>query len=266
MIEIITNSSLDQISYIDSNGNPVTIIDQKLIETCKMMKRLLGVNDIFDESLINEYNEPVYEYIVEKTYTSPEYDYGPLNFKEGPKQKMKIAFNKLFYKKIKLSSTKEILINYIKNLNILNSNSEITILGGEYASILIPAFQFVKRITLIDIDKNVITVAKNRLFNQYKNVDCINSDIFDKERYDRIRDANLIINTCCEHMKPMKELYLDISNDRISRGKIPRIPKGHFAFQSNKEFKEQLPEGANVLIEDTVSDERGTRFMLIGKL
>lgn len=100
MIEIIANQNLDQISYIDSNGNPVAITDQNLIKTCQMIKRALGTSDIFDESLINKYNEPVYEYIVEKTYISPEYDYGPLNFKEGPKQKMKIAFNKLFYEKI----------------------------------------------------------------------------------------------------------------------------------------------------------------------
>jgi len=100
MIEIIANTELDQISYIDSNENPVPITDQNLIKTCQMMKRVLDTNDIFDESLINEYNEPVYEYIVEKTYIMPEYDYGPLNFKEQPKQKMKIAFNKLFYEKI----------------------------------------------------------------------------------------------------------------------------------------------------------------------
>jgi hypothetical protein len=55
---------------------------------------------VFDEKLINEYNEPVYEYIVEKTYIMPEYDYGPVYFKDKPKQKMKIAFNKLFYEKI----------------------------------------------------------------------------------------------------------------------------------------------------------------------
>jgi hypothetical protein len=55
----------------------------------------------------------------------------------------------------------------------------------------------------------------------------------------------------------------------------------YFAFQSNNmfdipthvncvndmnEFKKQLPEGANVLIEDKISDERGTRFMLVGQL
>jgi hypothetical protein len=98
MIEIIANEKLDQVSYIDSKGNPVPIADQNLIKTCQMMKRALGTSDIFDETLIDKEHEPVY--IVEKTYLMPEYDYGPLNFKEEPKQKLKIAFNKLFYEKI----------------------------------------------------------------------------------------------------------------------------------------------------------------------
>jgi hypothetical protein len=165
--------------------------------------------------------------------------------------------------------SKEVLINHINNLNILNDNSEITILGSWYGSILIPAFQFVKRITLIDIDKNVISIAKNRLFNHYKNVDFITSDVFDKNRYGRILNANLIINTSCEHMKQMKEL------------EILKTSKSYFAFQSNnmfdipthtncvhniEEFKEQMPSNAKILIEDHIKDDRGTRFLLIGKL
>ena len=54
----------------------------------------------------------------------------------------------------------------------------------------------------------------------------------------------------------------------------------HFAFQSNnmvgipdhincvsslEEFKAQLPKRAEVFIEDQIEDERGTRFMLLGK-
>jgi hypothetical protein len=58
-------------------------------------------------------------------------------------------------------------------------------------------------------------------------------------------------------------------------------PTAHFAFTSNdmfdieghincvntiEDFKLQLPPGAEVLKEDNLVDERGTRFMLIGKL
>ena len=165
--------------------------------------------------------------------------------------------------------SKEILINHINGLNILDEKSEIIILGSWYGSILIPAFKQVKRITAIDLDENVISIAKNRLFNHYKNVDFITSDVFDKNRYGRIQNANLIINTSCEHMKSMNEL------------KALENSKSYFAFQSNNmfdipthnncvnnidEFKKQMPNNAKIMIEDHIKDDRGTRFLLIGKL
>ena len=165
--------------------------------------------------------------------------------------------------------TKERLIGHIKDLNVVNEQSEITILGGWYGSILIPAFKEAKRISLIDIDKNATSIGKQRLFKHYNNVDFITSDVFDKNRYGRIRYANLVINTSCEHMKPMKELEaLQQSN-------------AYFAFTSNNmlsieghincvydldDFEKQMPENAKVLVRDSITDERGTRFMLIGKL
>jgi len=162
--------------------------------------------------------------------------------------------------------SKERLINHIRDLLIVGTNSEIVILGGWYGSILIPAFKEVKRITLIDSDKEVISIAKNRLFNHYNNVDFITSDVFHKDRKGRIQNANLIINTSCEHMRSMKELELDT--------------EAYFAYQSNNmlsieghincvydlnDFKRQLPNNAKVLIEDEIKDDRGTRFLLIGK-
>ena len=164
--------------------------------------------------------------------------------------------------------TKERLIGHIRDLNIVDDKSEITILGGWYGSILIPAFKEAKRISLIDLDKQVVSIAKQRIFNHYKNIDFITSDVFDKNRYGRIRYANLIINTSCEHMKPMKELEaLQESN-------------AYFAFTSNNmlsieghincvydlnDFEKQMPDNAKVLVRDSITDERGTRFMLIGK-
>ena len=67
--------------------------------------------------------------------------------------------------------SKENLINHINDLDILDDKSEIVILGGWYGSILIPSFKNVKEITLIDIDDNVVKIAKNRLFNHYTNED-----------------------------------------------------------------------------------------------
>ena len=169
------------------------------------------------------------------------------------------------------------LINHIRSLNILNKNSEIVIFGGWYGSILIPAFyNEVKKITLVDKDNKVISRAKHNLFKD-TDVEFICDDIFENFR-NQYETANLIINTSCEHMKPMKEWgpapqYKNPWWDRVS--------PTYFAFQSNamfdisthincvkniEEFKKQLPDRAEVLIEDEIPDERGTRFTLVGKL
>jgi len=173
--------------------------------------------------------------------------------------------------------SKEVLIKHVENLQLVDQNSEIVIFGGWYGTILIPAFKYVDKITLIDKDKDVIGIAKNRLFDHYKNVEFITGDVFDKFR-DQYKTTNLFINTSCEHMKPMREWgpapqYKNPWWDRVS--------PAYFAFQSNamfdipthincvnniEEFKKQLPDRAEVLIEDEIPDERGTRFTLIGKI
>ena len=163
--------------------------------------------------------------------------------------------------------SKERMVKLIRDQLIVSTNSEIVIFGCWYGSILIPAFKEVKRITAIDINPTTISIAKNRLFNHYKNVDFICDDVFNwAPDSSRIKKTNLIINASCENMKSMKELHLDTN--------------AYFAFQSNDmydnhdsvncvknidEFKKQLPDNAKVLIEDKIEDDRGTRFTLIGK-
>jgi hypothetical protein len=66
--------------------------DNKFLDS---MKQLIG-DDIFDKSLVNETTEDIYDYIVEKTYQTPEY-IEDVSFKD--KRKLKIAFNK-FYENI----------------------------------------------------------------------------------------------------------------------------------------------------------------------
>ena len=167
--------------------------------------------------------------------------------------------------------SKDFLIKNIKKIDILNSESEIVIFGCWYGSIIIPAFyNDVKRITAIDMDQKVISIAKHRIFTDYKKIDFIAKDLFPwAENSSRIKKTDLIINTSCEHMKPMKSL------------KILNNLNCYFAFQSNnmfdieghincvetmEEFKYQLPDNADIIIEDEVSDSRGTRFTVIGKL
>ncbi|OUW58148.1 MAG: hypothetical protein CBD57_03200 [Candidatus Pelagibacter sp. TMED197] len=168
------------------------------------------------------------------------------------------------------------LINHINNLNILTKNSQIVIFGSWYGSILIPAFyDKVKKITCIDQDSKVINRAKYELFKDL-DVDFITGDVF--EFRNAYKNTNLFINTSCEHMKPMREWgpapeYKNPWWDRVS--------PAYFAFQSNamfdipthincvkniEEFKKQLPDKAEVLVEDEIPDDRGTRFTLIGKI
>ena len=168
------------------------------------------------------------------------------------------------------------LVEHIDKLNILTKNSEIIIFGSWYGSILIPAFyNKVKKITCIDQDAKVISRAKYNLFKDF-NVDFITGDVF--EFRDSYKNADLFINTSCEHMKSMKEwgpapTYKNPWWDRVS--------PAYFAFQSNnmydieghincvssiEEFKYQMPDKAEILVEDKIVDDRGTRFMLIGKI
>ena len=172
--------------------------------------------------------------------------------------------------------SKDVLIKHVENLQLVDQNSQIVIFGGWYGTILIPAFKYVDKITLIDKDKDVIGVAKNRLFDHYNNVEFITGDVFDKFR-DQYKTTNLFINTSCEHMKPMKQWG---PAPEYKNPWSERIKGAYFAYQSNnmydieghincvssiEEFKYQLPDNAKVMIEDRIIDDRGTRFLLVGK-
>jgi SAM-dependent methyltransferase len=159
------------------------------------------------------------------------------------------------------------LINHIRDLNILNKDSEIVIFGCWYGSILIPSFyDEVKRITAIDLDPKVISKAKYKIFKDY-NVDFISKDVFDwAPDSSRIKKTDLIINTSCEHMPSMKELNLETKAYFAYTSNNMYDIEGHInCVSSIEEFKYQLPDNAKVMIEDKIIDERGTRFLLIGK-
>jgi hypothetical protein len=163
------------------------------------------------------------------------------------------------------------LLEHIENLNILNEDSEVIIFGSWYGSIFIPVLApKVKRITCIDLNDQVLKIAKNKLFQDYKNVDYIAADVFAKDR-ERYWSTKLFINTSCEHMLPMKEwpFWINVSKD------------AHFAFMSNnmdyieghincvssvEEFKNQLPNNFKVLFEDEIVEERGTKYLVVGKI
>ena len=181
--------------------------------------------------------------------------------------------------------SKSSLLNAVDKLDILDANSTVVIWGGWYGSILIPHLaNKVKKIINIDLDDEATKISK-KFFSNFENVDYICDDIFKKYR-DVYLNTNLIINTSCEHMLPMKEwkwfgagAMSKDTNTEIFRN--PKLPDDcYFAFQSNnmfdieghincvnslEEFKDQLPERAKVLHEEKIVDTRGTRYMLVGK-
>ena len=185
-------------------------------------------------------------------------------------------------------ASKYALINAVDNLKFLDKESTVVIWGSWYGSILIPTLtNKVKKIVCIDLDNNPLQIAKNRLFNEYTNIEYVCDDVFKTYR-DAYLNTNLIINTSCEHMLPMKEWTWfqkgALSTDSQYKHKFgsPKLSDDcYFAFQSNdmfgieghvncvnslQEFKDQMPERAEILFEEEVEDTRGTRYMLIGKL
>ncbi len=178
-------------------------------------------------------------------------------------------------------SSKMNLVDHVNSLDFLTKESEIVIFGSWYGSILIPAFyDKVKKITCIDKNKTMLNMAKYTLFKDL-DVDWISDDVFATFR-DQFKTTDLFINTSCENMKPMRDwgpapTYKNPWWDRVANREKP----AYFAFQSHnifdihdsyncvktiEEFKTQLPDRAEVLIEDSMPFETGTRFTLIGKI
>ena len=101
--EITANSSFSKICSVDINGNILDITDKCPIGLCKNFKKILGELTI-DKSLVNKPCEDIYHNIVEKTYLTPRY-IKDVSFKEQPKEKLLIAFNKFFFELIENENT-----------------------------------------------------------------------------------------------------------------------------------------------------------------
>jgi hypothetical protein len=70
----------------------IILIEQDKNDFIKNIQSLIG-DDMFDKGLLTETTEPIYDYIIEKIYLTPEYA-KQVEFKS--KQKLKIAFNKFY--------------------------------------------------------------------------------------------------------------------------------------------------------------------------
>jgi hypothetical protein len=186
-------------------------------------------------------------------------------------------------------ASKGALLKAIDSLDILNEESTVFIWGCWYGSILVPSIATkVKTIIGLDLDEKSITIGK-KFFGDYNNVEFQKVNVFEKY-LTAYNHANLIINTSCEHMPPMKEWKWfgpgAIAEDKFKGGKgegfgSPKLSSNcYFAFQSNnmfgieghvncvnslEEFEAQLPDRAEILYKEEVEDTRGTRYMLVGK-
>ena len=168
-------------------------------------------------------------------------------------------------------AAKSQLVDMIDQMMCLDSESEVVIFGCWYGSVIIPKLsERVKIIYGIDLDKQVIHIAKNKFWKDNPKVKLIEGDAFASFRKN-YGTANLFINTSCEHMPAMKDWpsWSKVSDD------------AYFAFQSNnmygiqghincvdtiEDFKKQLPAHAVVLHQEELTDDRGTRFTLVGKI
>ena len=163
------------------------------------------------------------------------------------------------------------MLEFIKELSILDNNSEIIVFGCKHTVELITTLaKDVKRLSGFDRDDSLARSLKHGVFDQYANIEIIDADVITKNAK-RFEEADLTINTICEHMPPMNEWE---SWKRFKAG-------SHFVFQSNNrtdkeghingvtslaEFKKQLPINVEVLFEDETADESGIKYTLIGKI
>lgn len=161
--------------------------------------------------------------------------------------------------------SKSKVIQSLIEYDLINPNSHVAILGGWYGSILISGLvNKVNRIDSYDLDDISNRFSKNRLYSQYKDkVSWVKGDVFSNI----IREGfDVVINTSCEHMPPMKDWPYWKSNIgfAVTSNNMYDI-EGHVnCVDTIDDLAMQLPL-CDILYEDTISDERGDRFLIIGK-
>jgi hypothetical protein len=163
------------------------------------------------------------------------------------------------------------MLEFINGLSILDDKSEIVVFGCKHTVELMTTLaEGKKRVSGFDSDDSLVRSLKHNVLEQYSNIEIIDADVITKNAK-RFEDADLTINTICEHMPPMNEWE---SWKRFKTG-------SHVVFQSNNssnkdgltncvtsldEFKTQLPLNVEVMFEDESEHEKGTRYTIIGKI
>jgi hypothetical protein len=163
---------------------------------------------------------------------------------------------------------KSALVSHLARLGILTTSSRVMLFGSWYGSIIIPLLLnfSVEQILAVDLDDQVIRVAKNQLFNSKNNIFYITRDVFSEKV--NPESMNLYINTSCKHMLPMKDWgkFTQDSYFAFQSNNFYNIP-GHInCVSSLEEFKKQMPNGSKILFQEEIDDTRGTRYMLVGQI
>jgi len=165
------------------------------------------------------------------------------------------------------------LVNELNKLDLKFSN--VCLVGGWFAQLITPLLFDNFNINFIhnwdiDPDAKQISYKFNRRYKHQNKYVAITSNIFEKS-WSKFRDSNydLIINTSCEHMYPMKkikELNPDLKAWFVLQSTNENKFEDHInCVNSTKELAEQggLKQ---VLYEGQLTLDNGmTRFMVIGK-
>ena len=151
------------------------------------------------------------------------------------------------------------LATELEKINIFPE--KIYIAGSWFGNIIVPSllklYPKVQRILLHDIDAEVVNIARNIFFNDIEKVkvDEINCNNF---LYD-----GMVINTSCEHMKPLK---IEKGTTVVLQSNNYREIKDHI---NCVDSCDELAEQYGVIDEyysGELNFEKYTRYMIIGKV
>lgn len=116
MFNLIWDTSLSEFQLLDEDYNLMSIDLSKENNLYKQMTVLLG-DKILDDKVKNKYVLDIYEYIVEKVYSSERSDDHELykfnqSLNASTKEKMITSLNVFLYKNMKRRLDKEVCIGY----------------------------------------------------------------------------------------------------------------------------------------------------------
>ena len=166
--------------------------------------------------------------------------------------------------------SKQWLIDEMIKLDLLQDNTKVTVLGCWFGTVLFPELlkRNVDMIYGYDMDTYAIDVS-NRLFKNFNKVKFIKDDIWiNKPCY--INETNIIINTSCEHMPPMKDWNHYKEGTYVFQSTNVTNEKDHINCVNDiEEFENQMhPMLDKLWVGENDIDhiDNGKRFMIVGKI